>query len=137
MGQSNVYGLCGAFGVYRENFSSPCECLKGFETNSTNYTSLNDWSSGCVRKSPLECEKNTYANGKKDWLMECHSWDCPLIQKHIWHWVLGIVKWAWITVLAQLIYAYNSSGYCVRDTYMGISSFELIATLRWWRDYVS
>jgi hypothetical protein len=27
----SVYALCGAFGVYHENFSSPCECLKGFQ----------------------------------------------------------------------------------------------------------
>ncbi|GLT64141.1 hypothetical protein SLA2020_366510 [Shorea laevis] len=54
--QSDVYALCGAFGVvqYRENFSSPCECLTGFEPSSMEDTRLNDWSGGCVRKSPLQ-----------------------------------------------------------------------------------
>ncbi|XP_062177152.1 G-type lectin S-receptor-like serine/threonine-protein kinase At2g19130 [Alnus glutinosa] len=68
--QSDVYALCGGFGVYRENSSSSCECLKGFEPFSMNYTRLNDWSGGCVRKSPLQCENNTYGNGTKDWFMK-------------------------------------------------------------------
>jgi hypothetical protein len=61
--QSDIYALCGAFGVlYRQNSSNPCECLKGFQPFSMNYTRLNDWPGGCVRKTPLQCENNTYAN---------------------------------------------------------------------------
>ncbi|KAK9274768.1 hypothetical protein L1049_022020 [Liquidambar formosana] len=66
--QSEVYALCGAFGVYNENVSTYyCECLKGFEPFSIDETRLNDWSGGCVRKTPLQCENgNSNANGKKD-----------------------------------------------------------------------
>ncbi len=79
--QSDVYALCGGFGVYRGNSSSPCECLKGFEPFSTNNTSLNDWSGGCVRKSPLQCENNTYANGKKDWFVTIPFLKLPVNSK--------------------------------------------------------
>ncbi|XP_059437521.1 G-type lectin S-receptor-like serine/threonine-protein kinase At2g19130 [Corylus avellana] len=47
---SDVYALCGAFGVvqYPDNFSNPCECLKGFKPFSMEDTRLNDWSGGCM-----------------------------------------------------------------------------------------
>ncbi|XP_062175920.1 receptor-like serine/threonine-protein kinase SD1-8 isoform X2 [Alnus glutinosa] len=109
--QSDVYGLCGAFGVYRENFSSPCECLKGFEPFSTNYTSLNDWSGGCVRKSPLQCENNTYANGKKDWFMKIPILRLPDNSKastSATNCEVACMNNCYCTA-----YAYNSSGYCV------------------------
>jgi hypothetical protein len=67
---SDVYSYCGAVGAYRENSSSPCERLKGFEPFLMNHTILNDWSGGCVRKYPLQCENNTYANGKEDWFLK-------------------------------------------------------------------
>jgi hypothetical protein len=109
--QSDVYGLCGAFGVYRENFSSPCECLKGFEPFSTNYTSLNDWSGGCVRKSPLQCENNTYANGKKDWFMKIPIMRLPDNSKAS---TSGRnCEVACMNNCSCTAYAYNSSGYCV------------------------
>nr|WAU86897.1 birch protein [Betula platyphylla] len=67
---SDVYGLCGAFGVNYENFTNPCVCLNGFKPSSIEETSLSDWSGGCVRKSPLQCMNTTNANGKKDWFMK-------------------------------------------------------------------
>ena len=76
---SDVYALCGAFGVvqYPDNFSNPYECLKGFKPFSMEDTKLNDWSGGCVRKSPLQCE-----NVKKDWFMKISTCDCLFIPKH-------------------------------------------------------
>jgi hypothetical protein len=88
MGQSNVYGLCGAVGVYRENISSPCECLKGFEPFSTNYTRLNDWSGSCVRKSPLQCENKRYTNDKKDWFMKMPNVRLPVNSKE-YNWTVS------------------------------------------------
>jgi hypothetical protein len=58
--QAEVYGLCGVFGVFQGNSSSSCECLKGFKP-----LVQNDWSSGCVRKSPLQCQ-NKRSVGKED-----------------------------------------------------------------------
>jgi len=112
VGQSNVYGLCGAFGVYRDNISSPCECLKGFEPFSTNYTSLNDWTGGCVRKSPLQCENNTYANGKKDWFMKIPFLRLPVNSKAYSAASARNCEVACMNNCSCTAYAYNSSG-CV------------------------
>jgi hypothetical protein len=111
--QSNVYGLCGAFGVYRDNSSSPCECLKGFEPFSKNDTSLNDWSGGCVRKSPLQCENNTYANGKKDWFRKITFPRLPVNSKAYSAASARNCEEACMNSCSCTAYAYNSSGYCV------------------------
>jgi hypothetical protein len=113
-GQSDVYGLCGAFGVYRANISSPsCECLKGFEPFLKNYTSLNDWSGGCVRKSPLQCENNTYANGKKDWFMKITFPRLPVNSKAYLAANARNCEGDCMNNCSCTAYAYNSSGYCV------------------------
>jgi hypothetical protein len=79
---SGVFALCGAFGVlYHENSSNPCECLKGFQPFSINYTRISDWSGGCVRKSPLQCENNTYANATKDWFVKVPNMRLPANSK--------------------------------------------------------
>ncbi|XP_059656991.1 putative G-type lectin S-receptor-like serine/threonine-protein kinase At1g61610 isoform X2 [Cornus florida] len=68
--QTKVYAFCGTFGISRENLTSRenqtsyCECLPGFEPFSVEDTKLNDWSDGCVRKTPLECQNGT--NGVTD-----------------------------------------------------------------------
>ncbi|KAJ6426905.1 hypothetical protein OIU84_022489 [Salix udensis] len=49
--QADVYAFCGAFGVFNESTTSPCNCIKGFKP-----FRQNDWSSGCVRESPLQCQ---------------------------------------------------------------------------------
>ncbi|XP_062175878.1 receptor-like serine/threonine-protein kinase SD1-8 [Alnus glutinosa] len=113
-GESDVYGLCGPFGVYSENISSPsCECLQGFEPFSTDYTSLNDWSGGCVRKSPLQCENNTYANGKKDWFMHIPFLRLPVHSKAYPAASVRNCEVACMNNCSCTAYVYNSSGYCV------------------------
>ncbi|XP_059448779.1 receptor-like serine/threonine-protein kinase SD1-8 [Corylus avellana] len=108
--QSDVYSLCGAFGVYRENFSSPCECLTGFEPSSMEDTSLDDWSGGCVRKSPLQCENNTYANGKKDWFTKISNMRLPVYSKPYLALSAGKCEQACMENCSCAAYAYNSSG---------------------------
>jgi hypothetical protein len=112
-GQSDAYDLCGEFGVSRENISSPCECLKGFEPFSTNYTRLSDWLGGCVRKSPLQCENNTYVNGKKDWFMKLRFLRFPVNLKAYSAASAGNCEAACMNNCSCTAYAYNSSGYCV------------------------
>jgi hypothetical protein len=80
--QSDIYALCGAFGaLYHENSSNPCKCLKGFQPFSINYTRISDWSGGCVRKSPLQCKNNTYANATKDWFFKVPNVRLPANSK--------------------------------------------------------
>ncbi|XP_059658866.1 receptor-like serine/threonine-protein kinase SD1-8 [Cornus florida] len=61
---SQVYALCGAFGIYSDNLLiNPCECLQGFEPFSMRDIKLDDWSGGCVRETPLQCQNGHYTNG--------------------------------------------------------------------------
>ncbi|XP_059437434.1 G-type lectin S-receptor-like serine/threonine-protein kinase At2g19130 [Corylus avellana] len=109
---SDVYALCGAFGVvqYPENFSNPCECLKGFEPFSMNYTRLNDWSGGCVRKFRLQCENNTHANVKKDWFMKISNMRLPVYSKEYLALNASRCELACMENCFCAAYAYNRSG---------------------------
>ncbi|XP_059446515.1 G-type lectin S-receptor-like serine/threonine-protein kinase At2g19130 [Corylus avellana] len=115
---SDVYALCGAFGMVQcpENFSNPCECLKGFEPFSMNYTRLNDWSGGCVRKSLLQCENNRYANGKKDWFMQVSNMRLPVYSK-VYNLALNASRCelACIENCSCAAYAYNRSGCMISE----------------------
>ncbi|KAB5556158.1 hypothetical protein DKX38_007067 [Salix brachista] len=73
--QADVYGLCGGFGVFHENSSSYCVCLKGFKP-----LVQDDWSSGCVRKSPLQCQ-NTSSVGKEDGFLMMSNLTLPANSK--------------------------------------------------------
>jgi hypothetical protein len=108
--QSDVYAFCGAFGVSRKNFSSPCECLTGFEPSSMEDTGLDDWSGGCVRKSPLQCENNTYANGKKDWFLKISNMRLPVYMKPYLAMSARKCEQACIENCSCTAYAYNTSG---------------------------
>ncbi|XP_057833595.2 G-type lectin S-receptor-like serine/threonine-protein kinase At2g19130 [Cryptomeria japonica] len=57
-----VYGVCGAYGVclIQENILS-CSCVQGFHPrNATTWTSQEWWSSGCVRRTPLNCSTDGF-----------------------------------------------------------------------------
>ncbi|KAL2932192.1 hypothetical protein RDABS01_037602 [Bienertia sinuspersici] len=53
--ECDVYGKCGEFGSCNSNNSAICGCLKGFEPRSNQEWSEGNWSSGCVRRTPLQC----------------------------------------------------------------------------------
>ncbi|GFP89946.1 g-type lectin s-receptor-like serine/threonine-protein kinase at4g27290 [Phtheirospermum japonicum] len=50
------YGHCGPNGICRIDKPLRCECLKGFAPKSQNGWDAQDWSSGCARIRPLNCE---------------------------------------------------------------------------------
>ncbi|GLJ33041.1 hypothetical protein SUGI_0665070 [Cryptomeria japonica] len=52
-----VYGLCGAYGVCSKQLNiQSCSCMDGFHPrNATAWSYQEWWSSGCVRRSPLNC----------------------------------------------------------------------------------
>jgi hypothetical protein len=114
---SNVFALCGAFGVlqYPEDNSTPCQCLKGFEPFSMNYTRLNDWRGGCVRKSPLQCENNTYANGKKDWFWKMPNMRLPVHSRAYLAVNASRCELACTENCSCTAYAYNRSGCMIWD----------------------
>ncbi|XP_057526494.1 G-type lectin S-receptor-like serine/threonine-protein kinase At2g19130 [Amaranthus tricolor] len=61
--QCQVYAYCGAYGSCNQNMPY-CDCLKGFKPMSQDDWGLNDYSSGCVRKTRLQCEKS--GSGEKE-----------------------------------------------------------------------
>ena len=52
------YALCGAFSVCNEAAQQPCGCFPGFKPVSADAWSKGDLSSGCVRKTALQCSNN-------------------------------------------------------------------------------
>ena len=54
----NDYAFCGAFSICNETARVPCGCLKGFEPVDADAWSSGDASSGCVRKTSLQCTNN-------------------------------------------------------------------------------
>ena len=57
MDNCDSYGLCGVYGSCNINRSPKCECMKGFVPRFPNDWNMADWSSGCVRSTPLDCQK--------------------------------------------------------------------------------
>ena len=61
----DVYGMCGAFGSCNSMSSPICSCLEGFEPKNTEEWNRQNWTSGCERRTPLQCGRvNT--SGKAD-----------------------------------------------------------------------
>lgn len=53
----DTYSLCGKFGSCNIANSPECGCLRGFRPKSPNDWNSGDWSDGCVRKTPLSCNR--------------------------------------------------------------------------------
>ncbi|XP_061994500.1 G-type lectin S-receptor-like serine/threonine-protein kinase At1g61500 isoform X2 [Rosa rugosa] len=53
------YGACGPYGFCSASESPICKCLKGFVPKSHQEWSKGNWTSGCVRKTELFCERQT------------------------------------------------------------------------------
>ncbi|MRT44594.1 hypothetical protein FGX00_01845, partial [Xylella fastidiosa subsp. multiplex] len=54
------YGYCGANGICRISGDPLCECLQGFISSSEEEWKVLNFSSGCVRKTPLDCRSSSY-----------------------------------------------------------------------------
>ncbi|KAK8312334.1 hypothetical protein V6Z12_D01G034700 [Gossypium hirsutum] len=54
----DVYGYCGAFGICDSSKRPICSCLKGFKPRNIEEWSRGNWSSGCFRTTPLQCQRD-------------------------------------------------------------------------------
>ena len=54
--ECDVYGICGAFGSCDPTSSPICSCMRGFEPRNAEEWNRQNWSNGCGRKQPLQCE---------------------------------------------------------------------------------
>lgn len=53
------FALCGPYSSCNINNAPPCDCLKGFELRDPQ-DSAADWSSGCVRRTSLNCNQDGF-----------------------------------------------------------------------------
>lgn len=51
------YGRCGANSICRINDRPICECLEGFVPKSQEEWEFQNWTSGCIRRTQLDCQK--------------------------------------------------------------------------------
>ncbi|KAJ9671890.1 hypothetical protein PVL29_025523 [Vitis rotundifolia] len=51
------YAICGVNGICKINQSPNCECMKGFRPKFQSNWDMAYWSDGCVRSTPLDCQK--------------------------------------------------------------------------------
>ena len=75
----DVYGTCDAFGSC-DSLSSPiCSCLRGFEPKIIKEWNRGNWTSGCVRRTPLQCERmnNSIEEGKPDGFLKLEMIKVP------------------------------------------------------------
>ncbi|KAF3433841.1 hypothetical protein FNV43_RR24944 [Rhamnella rubrinervis] len=52
-----VYGTCGVFGSCSNMYNGECRCLRGFQPSNKQQWNRGNWTSGCVRRTPLECKR--------------------------------------------------------------------------------
>ncbi|XP_073362767.1 G-type lectin S-receptor-like serine/threonine-protein kinase At4g27290 [Aegilops tauschii subsp. strangulata] len=55
----DVYMLCGAYGSCTDNALPYCNCVKGFSQKVQTDWDLQDYSGGCKRNTPLQCQTNS------------------------------------------------------------------------------
>ncbi|KAA8525125.1 hypothetical protein F0562_007011 [Nyssa sinensis] len=107
---SQPINFCGPFGIFNQNDSMFCECLQGFEPFVIKDTELNDWPGGCERKTPLQCENSTSANGKRDGFLEISNMKLPADAKAFPAKSAKWCEWGCKQNCSCTAYAYNSSG---------------------------
>ncbi|KAK2987266.1 hypothetical protein RJ640_017569 [Escallonia rubra] len=70
------YGKCGPFGSCYLSNSPICTCLKGFEPKIPEEWNRGNWTSGCVRRLPLQCDRNN-TEGKEDGFFKLTNMKVP------------------------------------------------------------
>ncbi|XP_065878906.1 G-type lectin S-receptor-like serine/threonine-protein kinase At1g11330 [Euphorbia lathyris] len=77
--ECDVYGFCGVFGVCNAQNTPICSCLKGFEPKNADEWATRNWTAGCVRRTPLQCDrmKNSSEVGKEDGFLRLETMKVP------------------------------------------------------------
>ncbi|KAJ7968433.1 G-type lectin S-receptor-like Serine/Threonine-kinase [Quillaja saponaria] len=79
--ECDVYGKCGTFGICNSLSSPICSCLRGFEPMNKEEWNEKNWTNGCVRRVPLQCErvKNGSEAGKGDGFLKIEMVKVPYL----------------------------------------------------------
>ncbi|KAF7120684.1 hypothetical protein RHSIM_Rhsim13G0167400 [Rhododendron simsii] len=74
----DVYAKCGPFGICNSKDSPICSCLRGFEPTNVEEWNRENFTGGCVRRTPLQCERNGSSNlEKKDQFLKLTTMKVP------------------------------------------------------------
>ncbi|KAG5390979.1 hypothetical protein IGI04_032520 [Brassica rapa subsp. trilocularis] len=55
--ECDIYRRCGPFTTCNPRKNPPCSCIKGFRPRSLVEWNNGNWSGGCTRRTPLQCER--------------------------------------------------------------------------------
>ncbi|PIN02163.1 Serine/threonine protein kinase [Handroanthus impetiginosus] len=61
--ECDVYGTCGSFGSCNAQDSPICSCLRGFKPVNKEEWERGNWTSGCQRRTQLECDQGNNTGG--------------------------------------------------------------------------
>ena len=77
--ECDVYGKCGQFGSCNAKDSPVCSCLRGFEPKHVEEWNGGNFTRGCVRRTPLQCERNGSSGqeNKKDGFLKLTTMKVP------------------------------------------------------------
>ncbi|KAK7256018.1 hypothetical protein RIF29_29449 [Crotalaria pallida] len=77
----DTYGICGQFASCSSQNSPICSCLNGFEPKNSQEWNRENWTSGCIRRTPLQCERannqNTSLDDKADGFLKLQMIKVP------------------------------------------------------------
>ncbi|KAJ4703331.1 S-receptor-like serine/threonine-protein kinase [Melia azedarach] len=59
-----LYNFCGNFGLCNNLNSLKCSCMEGFVPKHAEQWSMGNWSGGCVRRTHLQCQRNSSEAGE-------------------------------------------------------------------------
>ncbi|MED6131482.1 hypothetical protein PIB30_010235 [Stylosanthes scabra] len=72
--ECGVYGKCGLFASCDPKTSPICSCLRGYEPRNPEEWKKQNWSSGCVRKIPLQCEEDGFVKMENTKVPDYAEW---------------------------------------------------------------
>ncbi|XP_020577423.1 G-type lectin S-receptor-like serine/threonine-protein kinase At2g19130 [Phalaenopsis equestris] len=104
----DVYFLCGPFGICDEKSSFVCSCAHGFQPASFRNWELNDWSSGCARKTKMQCSGNV--TDDKVGFLKMPNMFLPSNPVHLTAYNLEDCRSVCLSECLCTAYAYNGSG---------------------------
>ncbi|KAL3519605.1 hypothetical protein ACH5RR_017754 [Cinchona calisaya] len=113
----DIYGTCGPFSACSKNSSPICECLKGFLPLSSEDWSKGNWTSGCIRRTELMCERNSsnlsLTESKKDGFRKDSHMKLPDHYMYLYgEDALGCTQWC-LNNCSCLAYAYPDGIGCM------------------------
>ncbi|QHO14957.1 G-type lectin S-receptor-like serine/threonine-protein kinase [Arachis hypogaea] len=75
--ECDVYGKCGEFGICDSTNSPICSCLRGYKPRNPEEWNKQNWSRGCIRKEPFQCENESLRNNKEDGFVKLQNAKVP------------------------------------------------------------